>query len=61
MLDLFVLDAVFGGKIPTVVEMATEQDLAATKIGRQTGPHRLRPSCPTEWRCGEWTMANCWG
>jgi len=31
MLDLFVLDAVSGGKIPTVVEVATERDLAATK------------------------------
>ena len=31
MLDLFVLDAASGGKIPAVVEVATEQDLAATK------------------------------
>ena len=31
MLDLFVRDAVSGDKIPTVVEMATEQDLAATQ------------------------------
>ena len=31
MLDLFVLDAAFGGKIPAAVEVATEQDLAATK------------------------------
>lgn len=30
MLDLFVRDAVSEGKIPTVVETATEQDLAAT-------------------------------
>lgn len=31
MLDLFILDAVSGGKIPTVVKVATEQDLVATK------------------------------
>ena len=31
MLDLFVLDAAFGGKIPAVVATATEQDLAGTK------------------------------
>lgn len=31
MLDLFVRDAVSGGKIPAVVGAATEQDLAATK------------------------------
>ena len=31
MLDLFVLDAASGGKIPAVVKVATEQDLAATK------------------------------
>ena len=31
MLDLFVLDAASGGKIPAVVSVATEQDLAATK------------------------------
>ena len=31
MLDLFVWDAVSGAKVPTVVNAATEQDLAATK------------------------------
>ncbi len=31
MLDLFVLDAASSGKIPAVVERATEQDLASTK------------------------------
>lgn len=31
MLDLFVLASASGGKIPAVVEVATEQDLAATK------------------------------
>ena len=31
MLGLFVWDAVSGGKVPVVVNVATEQDLAATK------------------------------
>ena len=31
MLELFVLDAVSGEKVPAVVEVATEKDLAATK------------------------------
>lgn len=31
MLDLFVVDVASGGKIPAVVEVATEQDLAASK------------------------------
>ena len=36
MLDLFVLDAAFGGRIPAVVEAATEQDLAATRDWQTT-------------------------
>ena len=31
MLDLFVWDTASGGKIPAVVDVATEEDLAATK------------------------------
>ena len=60
MLDLFVRDAVSGGKVPTIVGVATEQDLAATKDGRQVGKRPLRVSCRTRWRCGGRTIASYW-
>ena len=37
MLDLFVRDAVSGGKIPAVVDAATEEDLVATKDWQTSG------------------------
>lgn len=39
MLDLFAWDAVSGGKVPAVVEMATEQNLAVDILYAESARH----------------------
>ena len=60
MLDLFVLDAASGGKIPAVVSLATEQDLAATRDWQTDWTTPFACDLPNKVHCGGQIMVNCW-